>query len=1033
MADGRIVVEYDLRRFRWVPAVDKAVQLLHKHFLNRTDRLCHMASWGSPCPVAGNQHLEAYLRAHVAKKVTDFYWITKKGNKGETKGAFRVGTYAPALDGTTKWLCMDFDGGGDHAAPLVDPLCVARAVAKRCEAAGVPVYLERSKSLKGWHLWVFFEPAIPAGVARQLGFALAPVDAALTDGTFADVKRAKGIEVFPKADTLPEDGVGNQTWLPWYWNSQPGGGVFYRENPRGFEPWVPDNFATVNEARVGEALAVLITNRGDSETATPTQAPVGDTSIADAAAPPKDGTLPHRRNGKLTPWGDFNLRGWDWPRLIPDWECVGRDGRVMHWRRPGKGEGSSATTGHCLGDNGEELFHVFTSGAPPFAQDKTYNKFQVYALKHHNGDHSAAARAVIAMGFVGERDAPFAATAPPEGGDWSARAREHQAALTAEHRAALAKRLKIPEAALASVPLGWLDAGTGSCPTVAEVDGSGAVVGITRLDGDDEMPMKGGRRGVVFMPGWQERVAADLPIICAAMPETAIRDAMAFAAAGLPAAALPAHKSVAALAAHLQSLEKPGAVIVLADLRGSNIAEELKKQLPAWTVRHGSFPDLHPSGLSWVVSHDTDPTCADAWGALGERLLEEIGCPAEVGGAQAGGRPTYAFNVVDAATFFSTKHTIDWLIDDFWVKGQPGVIGAPRKSLKTSIGIDLAVSLATGTPFLGVERFRVPRPCKVAFLSGESGDAVIEETFRRVCAARGVDPASLNVLLGFDLPQLANPADVAALVEGLKKHAVDALEIDPAYLCLLAGLEGKAINPANLFEIGAHILGVLRACLSAGCTPILIHHTRKNLQKPFDPLDLEELAFSGFQEASRQWLLLNRRERYEPGTGTHKLWLSVGGSAGQGGEWALDIYEGTGNASEGRREWRVTLEGARQNREVTAAAREAKKKKDEETRVLNALKWLLKQKGDVNGTVRYSDVVDESGLKSGDAKKAIGRLSREGVIEVLTLPKEKGRPGPAAQGVRWTPDGLEEHKSQYDRLMEGVPRRGHRAERECCE
>jgi hypothetical protein len=254
------VVEYDARSFRHAPPVAQAAALLRRYFFNRIDIVCHLAKWKAPCPAHGGDNLDSLLRAHCfgrERGVTIHWFSNNHPEGGEVTGCYKIGSYGPAPDGTTRWLCADFDGGGEHSAPLSDPLAIALSVYRLCYCIGLSAYLERSGSARGWHLWVFFDPPLAAKKARKLGHAIVPYDADLTDGSLADPESGTGIEVFPKCDSLRAGGVGNQVWCPWYWKAKPGGGLFYRHNPRGFEPFVPEGFDTVAEAQVDEALLRL--------------------------------------------------------------------------------------------------------------------------------------------------------------------------------------------------------------------------------------------------------------------------------------------------------------------------------------------------------------------------------------------------------------------------------------------------------------------------------------------------------------------------------------------------------------------------------------------------------------------------------------------------------------------------------------------------------------------------------------------------------------------------------------------------------
>jgi hypothetical protein len=354
--------------------------------------------------------------------------------------------------------------------------------------------------------------------------------------------------------------------------------------------------------------------------------------------------------------------------------------------------------------------------------------------------------------------------------------------------------------------------------------------------------------------------------------------------------------------------------------------------------------------------------------------------------ARAGGdKPVTGFRwaPIDSAAFAREDCRPQWLVKRLLVRGQPAMIGGPRKALKTSLLVDLAVSLASATQFLGT--FYVPRPCRVALLSGESGRFTLQETARRVCAARGLSFASVGdrLLWQFDLPQLADLTDLAELEAGLGADGVEVGILDPLYLALLAGQAGAGIEAGNLYDMGPLLLRVTRACLNAGATPVLAHHTKRASGMSVDPLELDDLAYAGVAEFARQWLLVSRREKYEPGTGLHKLWLNVGGSAGQSGLWSVDVDEGVIDEDFGGRRWAVSVCTGTQEREADQKQKQEEKEakrqhqeREDETRLLAALDQL-----DTSGQgAPYQRVASLSGLSRFRMSSAFERLLAGGTV-----------------------------------------------------
>src|SRR5260370_19404943 len=141
-------------------------------------------------------------RKKVDRLTRTYRPLTDEVIHGHLVGEQTVGIY-PLLQDETCWLlAVDFDKKAwqeDIAAFLT-----------ACSELSVPAAMERSRSGKGGHVWIFFERAIPASTARKLGCAI------LT--RTMESRHQLGLDsydrLFPNQDTMPKGGFGNLIALP---------------------------------------------------------------------------------------------------------------------------------------------------------------------------------------------------------------------------------------------------------------------------------------------------------------------------------------------------------------------------------------------------------------------------------------------------------------------------------------------------------------------------------------------------------------------------------------------------------------------------------------------------------------------------------------------------------------------------------------------------------------------------------------------------------------------------------------------------
>jgi len=365
--------------------------------------------------------------------------------------------------------------------------------------------------------------------------------------------------------------------------------------------------------------------------------------------------------------------------------------------------------------------------------------------------------------------------------------------------------------------------------------------------------------------------------------------------------------------------------------------------------------------------------------------------------------------MLPSSEFFTADFRVKWAIDWLLVEGQPCILAGPKKSLKTNALIDFGVSAAMAGEFLNFHKFKVNRPYRVGILSGESGGGTIQETARRVCKSKGIEkPEDIERLFwSMDLPTFGDPASERDILRIIERNKLEFIIFDPAYLCLDLGDDA-----GNLFKVGQRLRSLTRLHQLTGVTPMIAHHFRGRRDKPGEPPELEEIAWAGFQEWARQWLLVCRREPYDPERqGDHRLWLSAGGSAGHSSLWGVDIAEGKPSDPGGRR-WDVQVMTAGAAWAASAAAEEGTKTDKREVKAAAQLetdttKLLKVIAANPDGeTERFFR--DRAGLSGTRAGRAFQWLEEAGEIERCTIRKNnRGYEGYKSSGSDRDRVGLE--------------------------
>ena len=161
-----------------------------------------------------------------------------------------------------------------------------------------------------------------------------------------------------------------------------------------------------------------------------------------------------------------------------------------------------------------------------------------------------------------------------------------------------------------------------------------------------------------------------------------------------------------------------------------------------------------------------------------------------------------------------------WLVEELWGARSVGVIGGAPKCSKTWLGLDIALSVATGTACLG--KYAVPEPGPVLMYLAEDALPAVRERVAGMARHRAIDLAGVEIhVITAPALRLDRDPDRMRLLETTRRLRPRLLLLDP-----LVRLHG--IDENNAGEVAA-LLAYFRSLQRLlDLSVILVHHTRKN-------------------------------------------------------------------------------------------------------------------------------------------------------------------------------------------------------------
>jgi len=182
-------------------------------------------------------------------------------------------------------------------------------------------------------------------------------------------------------------------------------------------------------------------------------------------------------------------------------------------------------------------------------------------------------------------------------------------------------------------------------------------------------------------------------------------------------------------------------------------------------------------------------------------------------------KTTETFPVAHASELENGSSMAPWLIERLWTAGGVGILAGQPKSLKTYVALEMAVSVASGSPCLGT--FPVANPGPALVYAAEDSPCNLRSRLESLAVQRNLSLDRLDLrIITADCIHLDRPQDQERLLETVLLYRPVLLVLDP-----LVRLHSQDENQAGPM---AALLGGLRHLQRSTRTAVLVvHHLRK--------------------------------------------------------------------------------------------------------------------------------------------------------------------------------------------------------------